>query len=113
MCLTIIIVVIYNNFPLFKKFLDIYKSDNTYNYYLNNPGIYNPSLNDEKNPEIIICSKKQNVLERMKRTEGYRELSAVKNGKVYKIDNDKIDRQSCRVIDGLYDMAKIIHPELF
>lgn len=34
----------------FKKFLDIYKSDNTYNYYLNNPGIYNPSLNDKKNP---------------------------------------------------------------
>ncbi len=34
----------------FKQFLDIYKSDNTYNYYLNNPGIYNPSLNDEKNP---------------------------------------------------------------
>ena len=34
----------------FKKFLDIYKSDNTYNYYLNNPSIYNPSLNDEKNP---------------------------------------------------------------
>ena len=34
----------------FKQFLDIYESDNTYNYYLNNPDIYNPSLNDEKNP---------------------------------------------------------------
>ena len=32
----------------FKQFLDIYKSDNTYNYYLNNPDVYNPSLNDEK-----------------------------------------------------------------
>lgn len=34
----------------FNQFLNIYKSDNTYNYYLNNPGIYNPSLNDENNP---------------------------------------------------------------
>lgn len=34
----------------FKQFLNIYKSDNTYNYYLNNPSIYNPSLDDEKNP---------------------------------------------------------------
>lgn len=34
----------------FKQFLDIYKSDNTYNYYLNNPDVYNPSFNDEKNP---------------------------------------------------------------
>ena len=67
----------------------------------------------EKDPEIIICSKKQNVLEQMKKSEGYRELKAVKTGKVYEIDHDKIDRQSCRVIDGLYDMAKIIHPELF
>lgn len=34
----------------FEQFLNIYKSDNTYNYYLNNPGIYNPSLNDKNNP---------------------------------------------------------------
>ena len=34
----------------FEQFLNIYKSDNTYNYYLNNPGTYNPSLYDDKNP---------------------------------------------------------------
>lgn len=34
----------------FEQFLNIYKSDNTYNYYLNNPGIYNPSLCNNKNP---------------------------------------------------------------
>lgn len=34
----------------FKQFLNIYKNDNTYNYYLNNPGIYIPSLNDAKSP---------------------------------------------------------------
>lgn len=67
----------------------------------------------EKNPEIIICSMYNGAKESLKEKDGYKELSAVKNGKVYEIDNNKIDRQSGRVIDGLYDMAKIIHPELF
>ena len=34
----------------FEQFLNIYKSDDTYNYYLNNPGIYNTSLCNNKNP---------------------------------------------------------------
>ena len=34
----------------FKQFIDIYNSDNTYTYYLNNPDVYNPSLDDESNP---------------------------------------------------------------
>ena len=34
----------------FKQFLDVYNSDNTCTYYLNNPSVYNPSLDDENNP---------------------------------------------------------------
>lgn len=34
----------------FNQFLDMYNSDNTYNYYLNNYDIYNPSLADDNNP---------------------------------------------------------------
>ena len=34
----------------FNQFLDIYGSDNTYTYYLNNPSVYNPSLDDEHSP---------------------------------------------------------------
>ncbi len=67
----------------------------------------------EKEPEIIICSKYNGMKESIKGEKQYQKLSAVKNGRVYEIDNNKIDRQSYRVIDGLYDMAKIIHPELF
>lgn len=34
----------------FNKFLDIYNSDNTYTYYLNNPSVYKPSIDDKHNP---------------------------------------------------------------
>lgn len=67
----------------------------------------------EHNPDIIICSNKSNILNDLKNLNGYKELSAVKENKVYGIDCDKIDRQSYRVVEGLYDIAKILHPELF
>lgn len=34
----------------FEQFLDLYDSDNTYNYYLYNPNVYEPSIDDETNP---------------------------------------------------------------
>lgn len=34
----------------FKQFLKLYDSDNTYSYYLYNPNVYEPSLNDKTNP---------------------------------------------------------------
>lgn len=34
----------------FKQFLEVYGSSNTYTYYLNNPNVYNPSLDDSMNP---------------------------------------------------------------
>lgn len=34
----------------FKKFIDLYNDKNTYNYYLYNPNVYNPSLDDSTNP---------------------------------------------------------------
>lgn len=34
----------------FKQFIELYNSDNTYNYYLYNPKTCEPSLNDKTNP---------------------------------------------------------------
>jgi cobalamin transport system substrate-binding protein len=42
-----------------------------------------------------------------------RQLSAVKNGKVYAVASDPIFRPGPRVVDAARAMAKIIHPELF
>jgi len=41
------------------------------------------------------------------------EMTAVRQGKVYIIDGDLVSRPGPRIVQGLEEMAKIIHPELF
>lgn len=67
----------------------------------------------EKNPDIVICSKYMDAKSGIKNTNGYKDLPAVKNNKLYEIDNDVLDRQGPRLADGLEELAKIIHPEVF
>jgi len=67
----------------------------------------------EKNPEIIICSKYNNSKQGLENTNGYKDLEAVKKGKLYEIDNNLLDRQGPRIADGLTDLAKVIHAEAF
>lgn len=67
----------------------------------------------EKNPDILICSKYYNAKDGIKSTNGYKDLTAVKNDGLHEIDNNMIDRQGPRLADGLVEMAKIIHPEAF
>jgi iron complex transport system substrate-binding protein len=67
----------------------------------------------EKKPEIIICSKYYNSKQGIESTNGYKDLDAVKNGKLYEIDNNLLDRQGPRLADGLTELARIIHPEAF
>lgn len=67
----------------------------------------------EKNPEIIICSKYGNAKKQIANTNGYKDLDCAKNGNIFEIDNNLLDRQSPRVVDGFFELAKIIHPELF
>jgi iron complex transport system substrate-binding protein len=43
----------------------------------------------------------------------WKTIPAVKNGRIYLIDSDLIDRPSPRIIDGLEEMARIFHPESF
>ena len=67
----------------------------------------------EKNPDILICFKDTGAKEGMKTTSGYKDLNAVKNNKVYEIDNGILNIQGPRLADGLEELAKIIHPEAF
>ena len=41
------------------------------------------------------------------------EMTAVRQGKVYIIDGDLVSRAGPRIVQGLEEMAKFIHPELF
>jgi iron complex transport system substrate-binding protein len=40
-------------------------------------------------------------------------IPAVRDGRIHLIDSDLIDRPSPRIIDGLEEMARILHPQQF
>ena len=65
----------------------------------------------ESDPDIIVvrAGEKENFMS----TEGYKELTAVKEGRVYEIDNNLLDRQGYRNSEGLLKLAEIFHPEAF
>ncbi|GAE89361.1 ABC transporter substrate-binding protein [Acetivibrio straminisolvens] len=67
----------------------------------------------EKDPDILICSKFYASKAGIESADGYKELSAVRGGKLFEIDNNMLDRQGPRVADGLLELARIIHPEAF
>lgn len=67
----------------------------------------------ESDPDIIICSKYYGTKEGIESSNGYKTLTAVKEGRLYEIDNNMLDRQGPRMADGLKELAKIIHPEAF
>lgn len=62
-------------------------------------------------PEIIIIpSYAQGDFETQP---NYCELTAVKEGKVFAIDNNMLDRQGYRNAEGIETLAQIFHPEAF
>lgn len=65
----------------------------------------------EADPDIIIISN--NMKADFETAENYRDLSAVKNGHVYGIDINLVERQGYRNAEGLKTLAEIIHPEAF
>jgi iron complex transport system substrate-binding protein len=66
-----------------------------------------------QNPEIVICSKYFNSKAALRQATGYRDLPAVKAGRLFAIDSNLLDRQGPRLADGLVALARIIHPEVF
>ena len=68
-----------------------------------------------KNPDVIIISS----MERGGRFERareewlkWKEMSAVKQGRIHLVDSDLLDRPSPRIVQGLETMARLIHPEV-
>jgi iron complex transport system substrate-binding protein len=43
----------------------------------------------------------------------WREMTAVKEGRIYLVDGDLVNRSGPRIVDGLEEIARAIHPELF
>jgi iron complex transport system substrate-binding protein len=70
----------------------------------------------KRSPEVIVISSMnpkgdyQKILEEWNR---WKTIPAVKNGRVHLIDSDLLDRPSPRIIDGLEELARVLHPEKF
>ncbi len=72
----------------------------------------------DRNPEVIIVSVGHGgagwaSYNFMKTDERLKVVDAVKNNRVYPIDADIVSRASPRIVDGLEEIARDIHPELF
>ncbi|MBU5331775.1 MAG: ABC transporter substrate-binding protein [Anaerocolumna aminovalerica] len=65
----------------------------------------------EADPDIIIIS--EDMKSDFETAENYKDLTAVKNGRVYGIDKNIIERQGYRNAEGLRTLAEIMHPEAF
>lgn len=62
------------------------------------------------NPAVIIISESP---DNNTPSEVFKNSSAVKNKKVFKIDADILSRPSPRIVDGLEQIAKSLHPDKF
>jgi iron complex transport system substrate-binding protein len=70
----------------------------------------------KRSPEVILVSSmnpKGNYEKVLQEWSRWKTIPAVKNGRIHLIDSDLVDRPSPRIIEGLEEMAKFLHPERF
>lgn len=65
----------------------------------------------EKDPDIIILPTYYDGA--FQEADHYKDLTAVKEGKVYVIDSNMVDRQGYRNAEAVRTLAEIFHPEAF
>ncbi len=66
----------------------------------------------EHNPDVLLLSTWAPA-EGLKETNGYKDLTAVKENRMYTLDDDTLQRLGPRLSEAFADMAKAIHPDLF
>ena len=71
----------------------------------------------DADPEIIILPGAHGTAftprEVLEKNAAWRETTAVKQGNIFIIDGDLVDGYGPRIVQGLEELARIIHPELF
>ena len=70
----------------------------------------------KRSPEVILISSmnpKGDYGKGLQEWAHWRMIPAVKNGRIHLIDSDLIDRPSPRIVDGLEEISRILHPERF
>ena len=69
------------------------------------------------NPDIILVDSSHGTAAispaQIKELPGWQDLTAAKENRIYTIDGDLVNRSGPRIVQGLEEIAKILHPELF
>ena len=80
-----------------------------------------PQISEEiivaRNPQIMLNSyghdAKIVTVEEISQRKGWSELAFVKSGKIYTVESDTLTIAGPRIVNGLEQVAKYLHPELF
>jgi iron complex transport system substrate-binding protein len=69
----------------------------------------------QQNPDIILLGDAQwgTTAESVIARPGWEVIAAVKNQTIYPVDGDTTSRPGPRLVDGLEQLAKLLHPDLF
>ncbi len=70
----------------------------------------------DRDPDVIIAStgpSQHSTYDSIIEEERLQAVSAVKNGRAYKIDKNIVSRAGPRIVEGLEEFAKFIHPEIY
>lgn len=67
----------------------------------------------EQDPDMIFCSDEEGTKTRIQSLEGYSDLTAVIEDRLYEVNADIFSRQGPRVGQAIEVMAQLIHPEAF
>jgi iron complex transport system substrate-binding protein len=67
----------------------------------------------EADPAVVIAEDNPSTIAGIKEANGYKDLSAIKEGNLYGITKGKIELMGPRLADGLVEIAKALHPEVF
>lgn len=67
------------------------------------------------NPDVIITNVSYDGYDfnEIKNRAGWENITAVKNGDVYKVDPNTTGRPSQHIVDGMYEIARAIYPDIY
>lgn len=87
------------------------------NIYADQQGWFSVTEEDliNRNPDAIITTvyHAENPAEEIKSRQGWESVTAIKNGDVYELNADILDRPGPRIAEAVELIAKTIYPELF
>jgi len=64
----------------------------------------------KNNPDMMVCARDNFTKNGLIAADGYKQLKAVKEGRIFEVDGDAISRPGPRLADALVELSNIIHP---